>query len=284
MTASPGIVWLASFPKSGNTWFRIFLANLSAGESGPADINELDERGGISSSRYEFEAATMLDSGLMLPDEIDGLRPRVYEAIVPDPDRQRWIKTHDAYTLTQDGEPLLGRGVARAAIYLVRDPRDVVLSLAHHNSTTVDQAVKLMNSASGELSHSRKGVTPQLRQKLLGWSGHVSSWLDQKDVPVYCVRYENLVAEPEKFFAAALAFAGREADRAQIDRAIRYADFAELRRQEEEKGFDERVSRTAPFFRSGRIGEWRERLTPEQIRAIEECHRGIMERLGYATS
>ena len=72
MTARAGIIWLASFPKSGNTWFRIFLANLAAGENGPADINNLDERGGIASSRHEFEAATMLDSGLISHDDIDG--------------------------------------------------------------------------------------------------------------------------------------------------------------------------------------------------------------------
>ena len=70
------IVWLASFPKSGNTWFRIFLANLAAGESGPSDINDLDERGGIASSRREFDAVTLLESGLLSHDEIDRLRPR----------------------------------------------------------------------------------------------------------------------------------------------------------------------------------------------------------------
>ena len=61
MTAPAGIIWLASFPKSGNTWFRIFLANLAAGEDESADINNLDERGGIASSRHHLEAATLLD-------------------------------------------------------------------------------------------------------------------------------------------------------------------------------------------------------------------------------
>ncbi|MGH7075150.1 MAG: hypothetical protein ACREFD_13235, partial [Stellaceae bacterium] len=99
MSAAGGIVWLASFPKSGNTWFRIFLANLAAGDKGPADINDLDEKGGIASSRYEFEAATLLDSGLLSHDDIDCLRPQIYRAIAAEAPEQRWIKAHDAYTL-----------------------------------------------------------------------------------------------------------------------------------------------------------------------------------------
>ena len=188
MAPPGGIVWLASFPKSGNTWFRIFLANLAASESGPADINNLDERGGIASSRHEFEAATFLDSGLLSHDDIDCLRPRVYEAIAAEASEQRWIKVHDAYTQTPEGEPLFGRNAARAAVYLVRDPRDVAVSLAYHNSTTIDDAIKLMNAADGALCRSRKGLALQLRQKLTGWSGHVTSWLGQTDVPVHVVR------------------------------------------------------------------------------------------------
>jgi hypothetical protein len=279
--SSAAIVWLASFPKSGNTWFRIFLANLAAGESGPADINNLDERGGIASSRQEFEAATMLDSGLLSQDDIDNLRPRVYQAMTADESGQRWVKVHDAYTQTPDGEPLLGQDVARAAVYLVRDPRDVAVSLSHHNSTTIDDAIKLMNAADGALCGSPKGFAMQLRQKLLGWSGHVTSWLDQGDVPVHLVRYEDLKASPGACFGAALGFAGRPATQAEIERAIQHADFAALQRQEMEKGFGERMSRTAPFFRAGRSGGWREALTSEQAHAIEQCHGAVMSRLGY---
>jgi hypothetical protein len=281
MVAPGGIIWLASFPKSGHTWFRIFLANLTAGESGPADINDLNERGGIASSRYEFEATTMLDSDLLSHDDIDRLRARVYEAISMDSEAQRWIKVHDAYTMTPDGDPLLGRNTARAAIYLVRDPRDVVISLSYHNSTNIDEAIKFMNATDGALCAGRKSLSPQLRQKLTGWSGHVTSWLDQTDVAVHLVRYEDLIADPAACFGAALRFAGRAATTAEIDRAIRFADFTELQHQERQKGFAERMSPTAPFFRSGSVGGWRESLTSEQARAIEQAHGAVMVRLGY---
>ncbi len=280
MTAPTGIIWLASLPKSGSTWFRIFLANLAASENGPADINNLDERGDIASSRHQFEAATLLNSGLISHDDIDRLRPGVYERIAAEATEQLWIKVHDAYTLTPDGEPMLGRGVARAAVYLVRDPRDVAISLAYQ-SMKIDDAIKLMNAADGVLCGAREGMAPQLRQKLQGWSGHVTSWLDQTDVPVHVIRYEDLVAAPAECFAGALKFAGRSATSGEIQRAVRHADFAELQRQERDKGFAERMSRTVPFFRAGRIGGWRETLTTEHARAIEQHHGGVMTRLGY---
>jgi aryl sulfotransferase len=282
VTTPGGIVWLASFPKSGNTWFRILLANLVAGENGPADINDLDERGGIASARHEFEAATLLDSGLVSPDDIDRLRPDVYARIAAEAVEARWIKVHDAYTLNADGKPVLGRAVARAAVYLVRDPRDVAVSLAFHNSTTTDAAIELMNAPDGALCRGRRGQPPQLRQRLTGWSGHVASWLDQTDTPVHLVRYEDMRADPVAAFTGALAFARRPATDEDIQRAVRHADFGELQRQESEKGFGERLSRTAPFFRSGEAGSWRRELTADQVGRIEAAHAPMMERLGYA--
>ena len=132
---------------------------------------------------------------------------------------------------------MFGRNIARAAVYLVRDPRDVAVSLAYHNNTTIGQAIRLMNASNGTLSPDAKGLAHQLRQKLTGWSGHVTSWLDQTDIPVHMIRFEDLMAAPAEGFAAALDFAGRPAEPVAIERAIRYSDFAELQRQEQEKGF-----------------------------------------------
>lgn len=66
------------------------------------------------------------------------------------------------------------RTAGRAAVYLARDRRDVPISLAHHNSTTIDDAVKLMNAADGALCHGRKNIATQFR--LQGWSGHAKNW------------------------------------------------------------------------------------------------------------
>ncbi|MEJ0041820.1 MAG: sulfotransferase domain-containing protein [Rhizomicrobium sp.] len=166
-------------------------------------------------------------------------------------------------------------------IYLVRDPRDVAVSLSHHNNTDIDDTIAMMNDPGGAFSRRSKGLAQQLRQKLLGWSGHAASWMEQGDTPVHVVRYEDLRADPVTHFSAALAFAERPAADADIARAVRHADFSELQRQESEKGFAERRSRNVPFFRSGRVGGWQNVLNAEQAARIEDAHAPMMYRLGY---
>jgi aryl sulfotransferase len=287
-------IWLASYPKSGNTWFRMLVANLSAKDDKPIDINDLPERGGIASARGPFDYLTLIDSGLLTHDEIDYLRPRIYEELArgsqddehdkpEDEPPVRFVKVHDAYTLTPKGEPLLGgRGGADGAIVIVRDPRDVAPSLANHNRVDIDNAITLMNNRDAVYCAKAGQLDTQLRQKVPGWSGHIASWLDQTDIPVHLIRYEDLQADTAVIFGAALAFASRPATDAEVRRAVGYADFAELRRQEQDKGFSETPRRPGgQFFRRGEVGAWRDELSAEQVARIEAAHAPMMRRLGY---
>jgi hypothetical protein len=259
----------------------MFLANLGSGADGPADINRSAGLTGFAGSREDFEVATMLDSGLLSHDDIDGLRAGVYAHLAEAAPGPYWMKVHDAYTNLPGGGPMLGRA-ARAAVYLARDPRDVAVSFAHHNDISIDAAIDHLNRADFAFCAATTGLASQLRQQLHGWSGHVASWLDQADVPVRLIRYEDLKADPIRHFAAALAFAGRQADADAVARAVRQSDFAELQLQELRHGFAERPPGARRFFRSGRAGAWRETLTPTQRARIEEPHAAAMERLGYA--
>ena len=290
-------IWLASYPKSGNTWFRMLVANFSAKDDKPADINNLPERSGIASARGPFDYLTLLDSGLLTHDEIDGLRPRVYEELASgaqddeydkpeDIPPVRFVKVHDAYTLTPNGEPLLaGRRGADAAIVIVRDPRDVAPSIANHNRVDIDAAIALMNNPEAVYCAKPGRLDQQLRQQVPGWSGHIASWLDQTDIPVHLIRYEDMQVDTFGTFRRALEFAGRPATDEEITRAVGYADFAELRRQEADKGFSETPRRPGGlFFRRGEAGSWRDELTPEQVARIEAAHAPMMRRLGYELS
>jgi hypothetical protein len=287
-------IWLASYPKSGNTWFRMLVANLSAKAGKPVDINDLPERGGIASARAPFDHLLLIDSGLLTHNEIDSLRPRVYDELAQDAEDDeyekpedippvRFVKVHDAYTLTPKGEPLLaGRRGADAAILIVRDPRDVAPSLANHNNGSVDDAIAFMNDNNAGFCVRMSRQHSQLRQKLSSWSGHSASWLDQTDIAVHLIRYEDMRTDTIGTFRRALDFAGRPMSDEDIRRAADYADFAELRRQEQEKGFSERPHRPGGlFFRRGQAGAWRDELTTEQIARIEATHAPMMRRLGY---
>jgi hypothetical protein len=272
----PGVVWLASYPKSGNTWLRILLSNLLG--DGPQDINDLSLKDSIASDRLDFDNRTLLDSLLLRDDEVERLRPAVHDACCAERRGAGFVKVHDAYTRLADGAPLLGRG-ARAALYMVRDPRDVAVSNAFHNDCSLDAAIGDLGNPTHALQGGRYRHR-QVRQRLLDWSGHVASWLDQRELPVYLIRYEDLLADTAAVFGQALVAIGIAATADRIAAAVRHADFAELQRQERQADFIERVG-GAPFFRQGRAGGWRECLTPEQVGAIEAAHGVIMERLGY---
>jgi aryl sulfotransferase len=291
-------IWLASYPKSGNTWLRMLIANLSAESDAPVDVNDLSERGGIASARGPFDHLLLIDSGLLTHDEIDALRPRVYEELAngaqddeyddtQPPPPVRFVKVHDAYTLTPQGDPLLaGARGASGAIVIVRDPRDVAPSLASHSNFSIDQAITFMNDRAAAFCGQTNRQHNQLRQQLPGWSGHVASWLEQSDIPVHLIRYEDMQADTAAILRRALDFAGWPAGEEDIARAVAFADFAQLRQQEQDKGFREapRPHTGGVFFRRGEAGGWRAELNAEQAARIEADHAAMMRRLGYDLS
>src|SRR6056297_24894 len=97
-------VWLASYPKSGNTWFRVFLSNLLYPEFAPVDPNRLPLNNLIASARSPFHEIVGVPPSLLSPDEIDSLRPSVDQIIGRDWSRPICVrKAHDAYTYLPDG-------------------------------------------------------------------------------------------------------------------------------------------------------------------------------------
>lgn len=297
-----GFCWLASYPKSGNTWFRLVTANLAAENGQPVDINDMPERGGIASGRGAFDATLLVESGLLTHDEADTMRPMLYRGWAEREDsafenamrlasdrmdlerRTRLVKTHDAWTMLPDGTPLMGGAMASVrAIVIVRDPRDVAASLANHLGIDIDAAIAFMADANSTFVGGVKGQSHQLRQRLLRWGGFYQSWLEQHDIAVHLVRYEDMQASPVTTIGDALAFAGRTTNPDDLARAVDYASFERLRTQEEGGVF-----REAPpgrrFFRQGRSGGWRDELTADQVARIETSHIDMMDRLGYTRS
>lgn len=138
------IIWLASYPKSGNTWFRAFLSSLLSKTDAPVDINCL-EGGPIFSARAVFDSTTFIQSSDLLPDEIDNLRPLVYEELSRKAADRLFIKAHDAYTYLDNGRPLFPSNATGGAIYLIRNPLDVAVSYANHLSCDLEKAISLLN-------------------------------------------------------------------------------------------------------------------------------------------
>lgn len=274
-----GIYWLASYPKSGNTWFRSFLANLQQDGDAPVHINAL-HTGQIASSRAWLDDVLGFDTADLDHDEIDNLRPAVYRWSLHAP-TVGYHKTHDAYICTQQGEPLVSREATLGALYIVRNPLDVVLSAANHWGLDADATIDRMAAQDMALARSTKALGAQVRQKLLSWSQHVLSWVDAPGLNVHTLRYEDMQAAPVETFALAARFLGLPADAPRITKAVRFSDFNVLRQQEAEQGFRERSTVMGQFFRQGTSGGWREKLTHAQVERVLHDHGPVMRRFGY---
>jgi hypothetical protein len=286
------IVWLASFPKCGNTWARLLLANLEAEEA--RSINAIGTGDGIASSRPRFDDACLIASGLLTHEECDAMRPALYRHLAARGGLRQggddllgafqWIKTHDAWTSTTAGEPLMGGGgIAHAAVLIVRDPRDVVASLANHNGQTLEEAAAMMGDPESAFAGRSDRQPLQLRQRLLGWSGYYRSWIEQTEVPVHVLRYEDMQAGAAEALGALLAGLGIAVEPARLERAAQWSAFERVQAQEAESGFQEAPVKlgTGRFFRSGRSGGWREELSADLRARIERDHAVMMRRFGY---
>ena len=140
------IVWLASYPKSGNTWFRIFLSNLFSDSHPPVNINDLTETT-ISSNRSIIDSYLGIHSSELTAEEIDKLRPQVFKRFSDEKEGTAYVKTHEAWTLNSRGNPIFPEEITEGVIYLIRNPLDIAISYSYHNSESIDETISLLNKA-----------------------------------------------------------------------------------------------------------------------------------------
>ena len=229
------IIWLTSYPKSGNTWFRIIITNL-LGEKEETDLNAL-EFTPISSSRHIVSNCAGIDTGYLTHDENDLLRHDSNNWFAKNAEKIIFRKCHDAYTFLDDGRPLAGNPELYKTIYIIRNPLSVVSSLANHNSCSIDKAIEIMNNENHTLSNKTKKYDSQLRQKVLCWSGHVLSWIEHKNLELITMKYEALHIKPLEVLREAFYFAGLNNTDTEIIEAIEKSKFEKLSKKEDEKGF-----------------------------------------------
>ncbi|MEA2950802.1 MAG: hypothetical protein QOJ96_322 [Alphaproteobacteria bacterium] len=273
-----GIWWLASYPKSGNTWVRAVIAGLLSGR--PVDINAMGFLGPICSHRFFLDDTLGIETAELSVEQETNLRPRAYEIWAAEAKRPLYCKVHDAYHSTEAGEPLFPASSTLGAVYVVRDPRAVAVSFAHHMAKPLEAAMERMGDPAAALSGATTRLTRQLRQLLLRWGEHVESWL-AAPFPVHLLRYEDMQTDPLSAFTRMASFLELPSDSATVAAAIEAAAFPRLQAQERESGFFEKPHGASTFFREGSIDGWRRVLTPEQCARVVASHGSVMRRLGY---
>lgn len=273
------ILWLASYPKSGNTWLRAFLANLFSNAKAPVDINALKNFAAGEYRRDYYEYIAQKPIAAMDDAEINRLRPRVHDYLA----RLRRseplaVKTHAAVT-TLDGVPTISPAATFGAICVIRNPLDLAASFAHHIGDTIPNAIEKMNRPDMKLTTGGDLVF----QWLGTWSGHVKSWLDAPGMHRHVLRYEDLVRNPQKNFAGLVRWLRLPKNDERLERAIRHSRFDEMKRQEQAHGFEEKSRKADHFFRKAELGAWRAELSETEAARLIDDHRAVMRELGYLT-
>jgi Sulfotransferase domain len=272
-----GIVWLASFPKSGNTWMRAFLLNLLYGKGEAFDINNL--------YRHMYGDAEISWYQRVAPESsydrttVQRLRPLVHQAMAQSSPQPIFVKTHNAL-MEDDGHPLVAMDVTAAAIYIVRDPLDVAISYSHHNAISIDAAIESLARRGAMTS----GDATHVYEIYGSWSENVLSWTQHPNPGLHVVRYEDMLEAPTRTFSGVVKFLGLDVPRAHVEKAIKLSSFKVLKEQERRHGFVERPAHAEAFFREGKAGQWKAILTRDQVAAIVGTHREQMARFGYVPS
>lgn len=274
-----GIVWLASYPKSGNTWTRAFLSNLAtvmAGEKEALDVNSINRFSlGENFTHYYKEVCGFEPK----PDDhrkVAEHRHRVQEVIADQFEGLIFCKTHNALVIDR-GQSIINFAVTSGAIYIVRNPLDVAISLAHHINKPLDHAIRLMAMPDVETPINDTRV----HEVWGSWSQHVESWTRKPHPAIYVMRYEDMLNEPEKTFGALARHLLLNPTAAELDLAIERSSFESLRDQEGEEGFKEKPEHAERFFREGRAEQWKDVLTSQQVDTIIGAHGEQMKRFGY---
>ena len=254
------IIWLASFPKSGNTFLRSLLTSYLFTKDGNFQLNYLDK---IS----QFPDINMFKKfGIDTSSDVEIVKNyiNVQQKInLQNANTVKFLKTHSSF-YDINGYKFTDLNNSLGVIYIVRDPRSVVKSYANHNQMSLDSATsKLLelSTLTGEKKHSQI-IKDQAITHVGSWSSNYTTWKEFKKMDKYLlVRYEDLVSDTEKTFIEILSFiyklgkSNLKINNNKLKNTLKTTTFSEMQRLEREKGFPESIKniegKKITFFKYG---------------------------------
>jgi hypothetical protein len=271
------ILWLASYPRSGNTWLRAFLHNLFRNADEPYDINRLQDFTLIDSDVRWYRPLDPRPPTELTKEEVALLRPRAHAAMTAAFPDTVLVKTHNA--LVEDrGTSMITLEHTAGAIYIVRNPLDVAVSYSRHYGVSLEEAVAAMNRPGNQSIANQENFVYELHGS---WSENVKSWTAAPNPALHVVRYEDMARQPLLAFAAIAGFLGLRVGPDRVAHAVERSSFAVLTEQEQRSGFRERSRKSDRFFDSGQVGRGRQILTPSLAESLCASHREQMARFDY---
>ena len=287
MTEDHSYWYLASYPKSGNTWCRVFITELMrlAGDN-PGEklnLNQDIETGAIASSRLWLDDQLGINSCDLSFSELDPLRGGAGASAWLFAEGERFHKVHDAFKSPDSrGRPVVSTTGCSGVVYILRHPEDVAVSLSHFFSWPLDRCVDSLLDPSAALVSGERFGGHQVRQHMGRWDQHVRSWADQNQLPVLIMRYEDMLAKGSETFTKLATFLGLPTDSKLIHQALENTSIDRLKKLEEDvDDFAEKPAGCERFFRSGRTGEGAEQLSIEQRKRLAKGLSEAMNRFEY---
>jgi hypothetical protein len=284
------IIWLASYPKSGNTWLRSLLCSYFFSKNGVFNFKLLDNIKQFSSKNFNLEDGS--ESNYQLRVSKNWIPT---QEILNKDKKVHFLKTHNALC-SINGSNFTNRKNTLASIYIVRDPRNVVTSISNHFNLNITQSIKF-------ISNKKKIIFPQKKfydeknkndpkdfNFLGSWSEHYLSWKNIKISPILVIKYEDLVKDTEKTFISVLKFLSLfmkfDFDESKIKKSIYTTSFENMAKMEKKDGFIESPDssknlKKIRFFHLGSNNTWKNLLSEKVTKNIEHHFKKEMEILGY---
>lgn len=278
------LIWLASYPRSGNTWLRLMLHDiLTGGQSRPGGRAAGNGFAPIVSSRSFIERQTDVQTSDLNDRELHACRRAAHDIAAGKAAAPFFVKVHDNHQPVGAGEDgLFSPAAGSLAIYLLRDPADVAVSLAGFAGIDLPRAVDILCDDHASRSHiTRQPHHDQVAYHLGRWSNHVSGWLSRPSDQVLRIRYEDLHRDPAGQLRIVIGRLGLNVSQARIEAAVERTRFDHLSRQERRHGFNEAPAGRI-FFRGGRIGDGRRLLSDADFARLVAANGAVMTAQGYA--
>lgn len=261
------IVWLASYPKSGNTWLRAIVYSALFGQM---TIHEL---GGMIPN-FAFFASQLNGGKFESPGQIRHFWEQAQSQLCQSAGNDRvLLKTHTAAGIYDVGE-FPSRKYSEKAIYVVRDPRDVAVSYSSHFGLSLESAINSLINESN-INFKPKGLSRG--EFLSSWGNHVKSW-QHVSIPVLQLRFEDLIENPAKHITKVLTFLDIKPV-ITIEDIVTMTSFEKLSKQERTEGFAE-AGKNELFFRQGKKSQWMQ-FNDNNFEKLIVKFEPVMRSLGY---
>jgi len=282
------IFWIASYPKSGNTWLRALLSSYYYTKDGKYDQSFIKKIGQFPEKRhfknFEYNKDIVTDTSKYWI--------KAQEKINLD-NSLRFFKTHNSFGALNNNQ-FTDKKNSIGGIYIIRDPRNVITSLKNHYELNDDQALEWMMNEKNfiyDVGNFEKDGYSDF-QFISSWSMNYKSWKVQNKIPIKIVRYEDLLSETYVIFKDIIKFINKTTfnnEKINIDKlknSVSSTFFDKLKDDEDKNGFLEAVvskknKTKIPFFYLGPKNDWKKILTKKLQNEISDVFKNEFNELGY---